>query len=432
MSMTEAPETYAREAAPAAPPVAIAPRRALPTQPRVVRWVHRLRGAALIMIALAAVSGLVYAWMPEPIPVDVAAVSVGPLQVTVDEDARTRVKDRYTISAPLMATLARIELRPGDRVQSGKLLARLVPLDPPLLDARTRALQQARIAAALASRQQAESAIERARAALDFAQTEVARERELNARGASAERLRARAELEARSLSQDLASTQFGARVADYEVQMARLALDRQRDGGNAEQIEIVSPVDGQVLRVLQESAAVVQPGSPLIELGDLRALEVVADVLTSEAVSIRPGANATIEHWGGALPMAAHVRAIEPSAFTRISALGVEEQRVNVLLELDAPQSQWATLGDGYRVETRIEIWSGAAVLSAPASAVFRQGDQWASYRLQSGRTQLVPVEIGQRNPERVEIVRGLAAGDTVVVHPSERLADGARVVPR
>jgi HlyD family secretion protein len=431
MIMTETREPLAFEAAtPAA--ASSTPRRnvALP-QRKSVRWRRRLRALALLSIALAAVGGLVLVWVPEPVPVDLETVSAGPMQVTVDEDGRARVKDRYVVSAPLLASVARIELHPGDRVQPGLLLARLTPLEPPLLDSRSRALQSARVAAALAGREQAASAVVRAQAALEYAQGEAVRERALNQSGASAERLRERAELEARTLAQELASTHFAARTADYEVQMARLALDRQR-GGSADKISIVSPVEGQVLRVLQESAGVVQPGSPLLELGDLKALEIVVDVLTSEAVSIRPGAPAIIDHWGGARPIAAHVRAVEPSAFTRISALGVEEQRVNVVLDLDTPREQWATLGDGFRVETRIEVWSGKDVLSAPASAVFRQRGQWVAFEEQGGRAKLATLELGQRNGERVEIARGLRKGARVVVHPSERLVAGARVEAR
>ncbi|HKP59001.1 MAG TPA: HlyD family efflux transporter periplasmic adaptor subunit [Polyangiales bacterium] len=402
-----------------------------PARP-ALRWARKLRAAALILLGLSVIVGLVFAWLPDPAPVDLATVSIGPMQVTVDEDGRTRVKDRYMVSAPLLANLTRIELRPGDRVLPGQVLARLVPLEPPLLDARTRALQTARVSAALANRDQAATAVARTQAALEYAQNEVARERTLHESGASAERLRDRAELEARTLVSQLASAEFAARVADYEVRMARMALDRQREGAASEKIEIVSPVEGQVLRVLQESAAVVQPGMPLVELGDLTALEVVVDVLTSEAVAVEPGASATVDHWGGPRPLLAHVRAVEPSAFTRVSALGVEEQRVNVLLDLDTPRAEWAALRDGYRVETQIVVWSGSAVLSAPASAVFRERDHWSAFEARSGHALLVPVELGRRNAERVEIVRGLREGAQVIEHPSQHLTDGARVVAR
>ena len=416
-----------------ASPLAAVRRRAVdrPKQHSLQRR-RRLRGALLAALALAAVGGLVVLWLPQPIPVDLGTASVGPLQVTVDEDGRTRVKDRYVVSSPLVASLARIELHPGDRVQPGQILARLTPLDPPLLDARSRALQKARVAAALAAREQASSAVARAQTAFDYAQAEATREAALSQSGVSAERLRERAEFEARTLNQGLASAQFAARIADYELQMARLALEQQRGGSTPEPVVIESPVAGQVLRVLQESASVVQPGSPLLELGDLNALEVVADVLTSEAVSIQPGARATVEHWGGAQPIAAEVRAVEPSAFTRISALGVEEQRVNVVLDLVTPRAAWQSLGDGFRVETRIEVWSAEHVLSVPASAVFRQRSEWVAFEVQDGRARLARLDLGQRNGERVEVLRGLEQGARVVVHPSERLTDGVRVEPR
>ena len=224
--------------------------------------------------------------------------------------------------------------------------------------------------------------------------------------------------------------------MADHELQVAQATLgriDKPRGKHEAEpEVEITSPVRGRVLRVIQESEGAVQPGTPLLEIGDPTALEIVVDVLTSDAVAIQPGAPATIERWGGAQALPAHVRLIEPSAFTRVSALGVEEQRVNVVIDLDAPHATWSALGDGYRVEAAIEVWNGNDVLSVPASAVFRRGEGWAVFQVKDGKALVKSVAIGRQNAEREQITRGLQAGDQVIVHPSDRVADGARVEAR
>jgi HlyD family secretion protein len=222
--------------------------------------------------------------------------------------------------------------------------------------------------------------------------------------------------------------------VADHDLQMAQAALGRiggQRHG-RQDELALTSPIKGRVLRVIQQSEGAVQLGAPLLELGDSGALEVVVDVLTSDAVNVQPGARAWIERWGGEHALASHVRLVEPSAVTRVSALGVEEQRVNVVIDLDEPHAVWAALGDGYRVEARIATWQGQDVLSVAASAVFRRQADWAVFKVENGIARVVKIEVGHRNADRVEIKRGLRAGEQVIAHPSERLADGTRVEPR
>lgn len=393
----------------------------------------------LIAVGLAIVVALVFAWLPEPVPVDVAQVTRGQMRVTVDEDGRTRVKDRYVVSAPLLATSARIELHPGDNIEEGELLARLMPLEPALLDARTQAQSERRLSSAIAGRKQAEAGVARARNALEYAASETQRQRELMQQGATAERALENAEYQERSTREELASAEFALRVAGYEVEMAKLNLERQfgkpgssSSDGETENIELTSPVAGQVLRVIQESAGVVQPGTPLLELGDVKALEVVADVLTSDAVHIRPKAHAWIERWGGDQSLAAHVRSIEPSAFTRVSALGVEEQRVNVILDLDEPYAKWSALGDGYRVEVRILVWQAQDALIAPESAIFRRNDRWAAFIVRDGKAEVAYVDVGHRNGELAEILGGLSEGSQVIVHPSDRVAAGVKVAAR
>lgn len=395
-----------------------------------------LRRGALLILGLGAVSAIVVAWLPKPIPVELSTVDEGPLLVTVDEDGRTRVKDRYVVSAPLMANLARIELTPGDVVEPGTVLARLVPLDPPLLDERTRAQAEAQVAAASASRKQGYAAVDRVRTAYEFAQREAARQRGLIGSGAAAASVVERAELEERSLREELASAEFGARVADNNLRVAEAALGRlgqlAKGKQNDEQMELTAPVKAHVLRVFQQSEGVVQPSTPLLELGDLAALEIVVDVLTSDAVHIREGARTVIDRWGGDQPLHGHVRRLEPSATTSVSSLGVQEQRVNVVIDLDDPRATWASLGDGYRVEAKIAIWEAPKVLSVPASAAFRRGQDWAVFKVDAGIARVVKLEIGQRNSDRIEVKSGLQAGDLVVAHPSERLSDGIMVEKR
>lgn len=394
------------------------------------KWLRRAGTAGFL---LAVIALLVVAWMPAPVPVDAAVARRADLRVTVDEDGRTRVKDRFVVGAPLSGNVARIELHAGDAVHEGDVLARLVPLAPPLLDARTRAEAEARVAATQAQQRQTASSIERARATLQLAESEAGRQRQLLAQGASPAQAVERAEMELRTRREELTSMQFASRVARHEVDLAQAALGRFGAGaGSGDQMEVRAPVDGVVLRVIQESGGVVQAGAPLLELGDPAALEIAIDVLTSDAVRIPIGAHVELDRWGGAGTLAGHVRRVEPSAFTRISALGVEEQRVNVLIDLDTPREQWAALGDGFRVEARIVVLEVPGALSVPATAVFRHGTGWALYRLVEGRAVRTEIETGARTGTEVEVRSGVDEGDVVIVHPSDRVADGIEVERR
>lgn len=404
------------------------------TQPHRRRSQLRIvKRVLVVLLALAALAGLVVAWLPDPVLVDEVVVRRGAMHVTVDEDGRTRVKDRYVVSSPLLATSARIELHPGDRVEEGGLLAQLMPLPPALLDSRSEAQAERRVASAQAGQKQAQTTVARARTLLEFASAETTRQRELTRQGATAARALENAEVQERTTREELASAEFALRVAGYEVEMAKLTLERQSGAVDLKDaIDLASPVAGQVLRVIQESAGVVQPGTPLLELGDVKALEVVADVLTSDAVHIRPRARAWIERWGGESSLQAHVRSVEPSAFTRISALGVEEQRVNVILDLDEPYEKWATLGDGYRVEVRILTWQADDALLVPESALFRRNDRWATFVVRDGRAEIAYVDVGHRNGELAEVLGGLSEGQAVIEHPSDRVAVGVKVAAR
>jgi HlyD family secretion protein len=395
------------------------------------RWIKRV---VLAAVAAGVVALVVVALREKPVAVDVAVAEAGMLKVTVDEDGATRVKDRYVVSAPLTGSLARIELDPGDAVKQGELLARLVPLSPALLDERTKQSAEARVAASLAAQRQAKAMVERARAAQDFVKKDVVTQRELADKGVAARDSVERSELSLRTASADLDSARFGAKVADYEVEMARAALGRlgkRERPGAEEQFLVSAPVSGRVLKVLHKNEGVVQAGTPLVELGDPAALEVVVDVLTSDAVNVRPGAEAALVEWGGA-SLLASVRVVEPSAFTRLSALGVEEQRVNVVLDPAGPPEPWAKLGDGYRVKAEIVTHRKDDALQVPASAVFRRDSGWAVFRVDGETARLTDVRIGLRTQRRVEVVEGLAPGARVVLHPSDRIRDGAKIQVR
>jgi HlyD family secretion protein len=404
-----------------------------------IRWIKRAVG---VLFVLAVLAMLVTAWMPKPVPVDTAGAERATLRVTVDEDGRTRVKDRHVISSPLVGNLGRIDLEPGDTVEEGDVVARIAPLAAPLLDERSRAQSEARVAGSNAAQRQASATISRIEAALAFAREDAQRQRQLAERGTVAEQVARRAELEARTLQEELASAQFAQRVAQHDAEMARAALGRltgaarrgaQRgDAAEEEQLEIRAPVGGTVLKVMHESEGAVQPGTALLEIGDTSALEIVTDILTSDAVHVEPGARVIVDRWGGETPLNGVVRMVEPSAFTRVSALGVEEQRVNVVIDITDPHDVWMSLGDGYRVETSIVVWSEDDVLRVPASAVFRHGEGWAVYRADGGVAALTPIETGRRNGLAVQVLEGLEAGDRVIVHPSDRVTDGVEIEPR
>jgi HlyD family secretion protein len=376
---------------------------------------------------------IVVAWIPNPVEVEVATVTRGPLIVTVNEDGRTRVKDRYVVSSPITGNLARPELEAGDIIEEGQVLARLVPLPPPLLDSRTRAEAKARVDAAQAALRQAEAAVNRARYERDFAKHESERALAVVQQGGLARSDADRAVSTYQSAEEQLRSANFGARVAEHQLKLAQTALlQLSGKSEDAEQLEIASPVGGQVLKVFQESEGVVQAGTPIVEVGDPAALEIVVDVLSQDATRIPDGAPVTIERWGGKTPLDGHVRVVEPSAFTKLSALGVEEQRVNVVVDLDEERDRWSTLGDGYRVEARISVWEGEDVLRLPASAVFRAEEAWATFVVEEGTAVLRAVEIGETNGLETEVLSGLEEGDLVIAYPSDSVRDGVSVTAR
>ncbi|MBX9789958.1 MAG: HlyD family efflux transporter periplasmic adaptor subunit [Pirellulales bacterium] len=414
-----------------------------------------------ILLAVLLIAGLTYAFWPRAVPVDVGQVVRGDLEVTVDEEGKTRIKERYTVSAPLGGRLRRIELDPGDEVRAGKtLLAVIEPNDPALLDKREQAEAEARVKAADASLQQATPRLEAARAGLEYAQSEFRRKRTLKERGGITESELEDAELLVRTRSQELKAAEFAVQIAKFELEQAQAALVRSRpdaadlddDSSETEgslnnapstaaarsaaapvpRIEIRSPITGRVLHVLEESAGVVTAGTGLIEVGNPVDLEIEIDVLSSDAVAIKPGALVRLVHWGGEYPLEGSVRLVEPAAFTKVSALGVEEQRVDVVVDFTDPPEKRTALGDGYRVEARIVVWQGEDIVKVPASALFRQGDDWAVFRVVGDRAVFTPIKLGHSNALEGEVLEGLSAGDVVIVHPSDTVVDGVKVIRR
>lgn len=390
----------------------------------------RLVRIALVVLILAAI--LLWVFRPAPVPADFATVQKGTLQVTVEDEGHTRVRDRYVVSAPLPGRMQRIELEPGDPVVANKtVLARFAPTDPALLDVRTRAELEARARAAESSVGTARAERDRLKAELAFAESEQRRARELLKSGAIAAREVESAERQVQTLKSAIESAAFAVRTAGHELELARASLLQTRRG-NAATIPLYSPVDGVVLRRLHESAAVVPTGEPLLEIGDLHDLEIVADFLSTAAVDVSPGQPVLIEQWGGNRPLRGRVRRVEPSGFTKISALGVEEQRVNVLIDFDEPREMWQQLGDGYRVEARIIVWSGDNVLKVPTSSLFRDGTDWAVYTVVNGTAELQIVHVGQRNALEAQVLRGLDEGEQIVVYPSDAIRPGVKLTAR
>ena len=389
---------------------------------------RRARRAVLGALAAAGAAALVYAWMPRPIEVNVVRVARGSLDVFVEEDGRTRVRERFVVNAPLSGMLARVEVEPGDRIAEGDVVARVAPPHPLLLDERGRAEAASRLDAALAQARQADAAAERARAARDFAGRDASRAERLAREQALTAAERERAELQDRVAAQDLAAAELQRQVAAAQVASARAVLGTLRRGG-AEIVEVTAPTGGVVLRVLRESQGAVAVGTPLVEIGNPTRLEVVVDVLSADAPAIAAGAPVWVEAWGGEGALLGRVRRVEPSAFTRVSALGVEEQRVDVVVSLGPTPAE---LGDHYRVETRIRTWRGDGILTIPSSGAFRDGDGWAVYAARGGRARRVPIEVGHRGRLDLEVTGGLAEGDLVVLYPDDRIGEGSRIKPR
>jgi HlyD family secretion protein len=393
-----------------------------------MRVLKRIR----LLLGLLVVAGFVaVALWPEAMTVDVATATNGPMQVSIDEDGETRVRQRFVISAPVAGRVERIELEPGDRVTRAKtVLVRLAPVQSSLLDPRTRAEFSAAVETARAAVGQAQAERQRSLAALERARSSEARQRALFDGGAIPRDTLEAAQTAVQTAEEAARAAGFALQGAEYQLQQARARL--QAPGSTNAAVEIRAPVDGVVLKRFRESSTVVAPGEPLLEIGDPEQIEIVADLLSTDAVRVPPGAAVLIEQWGGGHALSGRVRRVEPSGFMKVSALGVEEQRVNVIIDFDDPAAASRALGDGYRVEVRIVIWQDANALMAPSGCLFRQGDAWAVFVVEDGVARLQPVELGQRNQTAGQILSGLSAGQTLVLHPPDTLTDGMRVTVR
>ncbi len=396
------------------------------------------------------VAGIVYGLLPQAVPVEAAKATVGPLRVTVEEEGKTRLRSRYIVSAPVSGFMTRLALKAGDHVKSGDVITRLSPVNAPFLDTRARDTGEARVRVALAALEVANSRIRALQEALRSAEVDLSywtrqqqREQGLVKSGdLPAQRLdqtatevkRAEAAVSAARANIETANMQIDS--AEAEVSAARAALGPSSSNGKAaprgETIPVKIPAGGRVIRVIQESEGVVNPGTPLIEIGDANAIEVEVEVevLSPDAVQMAPGTRVLLSGWGGTGALEGRVRVIEPGGFTKISALGVEEQRVRVIGDITSPEADWKKLGDGYRVESSFVLWEGEQVLQVPANALFRYQNGWALFAMEGGVARRKTVEVGHRTGLAAEILSGLKDGDAVVAHPDETVEDGKKVV--
>ena len=398
-----------------------------------------LRRRALFWTPAVAALALALVWLfkPQPIAVDLATVRRGPLQVTVSDEGETRVRDMFVVSASITGLMRRVELEPGDKVVANEtIIARLEPSVPMFLDERAAAEASAGVDAAAAARSLAEAQLRHAEAERDFAESELRRLRALASRETISENDLDSASRRAKTAVAAVEEAKAAVRMRESEFNQAHARLlnpgQAKRSAKDCDCVLVYSPVSGSVLRVLQESEGIVSAGTPIVEMGDPRSLEVEVDLLSEEAVRVRPGQRALIEGWGGQAPLEGVVRRVEPFGFTKVSALGIEEQRVNVIIDLTSAYEQWQSLGHGYRVEPHIIVWESRDEIVAPLSALFRDGENWAVFVSNGGRASLRHVQIGQENGVYAQIMDGITPGERIVLHPNDRVSDGVRIEER
>lgn len=386
---------------------------------------RRLTAAGTLLTAAAL---LLWAFLPAPVTVETAPVTRGDLTVSTEAEGEARVREVIVVSAPIAGLLQRVSLHPGDTVTAGQVVAQIGPVTPALLDSRARAVAEATAAAAAAAVDLARSQLMQAEAARDFARTEADRARTLFARAALSQRMLDDATLSERTAESAVASARATLAVREKELDSARAMLDGAPASATACCVEVTAPVAGTILNVTTEDEQVLQPGTPIMQIGNLQDMEIVVHVLSRDAVDIAKGADATITNWGGA-DLPARVERVEPGAETRISALGIEEQRVEVRLSLRAPPPP--TLGHGFRVTARITTALARNILRVPIAALFRSGGDWAVYTAEDGRAALHLLSLGRRNDEWAEVLTGLDAEARVILHPSDAIADRLRIKP-
>ncbi len=387
----------------------------------------------IIAVALG-IAAFVYGFWPTPLQVETTEAVRGDLTIMVQDDGRTRIREKVTLSAPVPGKLLRIELDEGDPVQGGKtVLARILPNDPAPLDARLEAQAKARVQAANAGFSLAGANLDRVQETHRISKREYDRAVELLQKGALPQAEFDEAEHKERVAKAAVRSTEFAVAVAKFEVELAEAALARNEPSEDAPSSQdtwtITSPVDGKVLRVFEEHASVVAAGAPLIEIGDPTDLEMVIDVLSADAVAIHPGARVVVEQWGGEQPLEGVVRVVEPSAFLKVSALGVEEQRVNVVADFVSKVELRRALGDEYRIEARIVVDEVTDVIKIPTGALIHEGNHWVAFRVVNGRVQKRILEVGQSNGLETVVTKGIDEGDVLILYPSDKIHDGAHV---
>jgi HlyD family secretion protein len=373
---------------------------------------HLAYGIAIVLVLVITILAL----LPDPIPVETAKVERGPMSVTVESRGETRVRDRFVITAPISGRVARIGLREGEQIDRGDVVARITPLP---MDSRQRSGAEARVSAAAALARQAAAAVQTAEAAWQLARRERSRVETLAREGVSAEQALDQARTEEELAQRELQAARQRAQAASSDLEAARAALI-------SAPVEVRSPVSGRLFRIPERSERIVNAGTPILEIGDAALLELVIDVLSQDAVKISAGDRVIVEQWGGDRPLHGTVRLVEPSAFEKISALGIEEQRVNVIADIaDAPPE----LGDAYRVEAKIVVWESDNVLKVPVSALARAGDEWSVFVVKDDRAVRRVIEVGHRNALEAEVLKGLLPGELVIEHPSFEIREGVRV---
>lgn len=397
---------------------------------KLKRWL--IIGAVVVTV----VSLIAYGYKPKPVLVEAAEAKSGPLRVTIEEEGKTRVTDRFVVSPPIAGYVRRIGLKVGDAVSRGQVLFHLEPLTvrASVLDPKTRAQGQARVAAARSALQAAQEKAKAEAANVAYWQTQLTRVKQLDKTRDIAREVVDRTVTDAERADAALRAAQFEVQSARAEVESARAELEHSaavaREGGEA--VVVRAPVGGRVLKVIRESEGVVNPGDAVLEIANARVLEVEVEVLSADAVKIAPGSRVVLERWGGEKPLEGRVRRIEPTAFTKVSALGVEEQRVRVIADITSPHEEWRALGDGYRVEAGFILWESAEVLQIPVSALFRHQDGWAVFVVDNNFARRRNVEVGRRNGLTAQIDKGLKAGERVIAHPDTTIEDGRAVQVR
>jgi HlyD family secretion protein len=398
-----------------------------PSSRHLVRRSLPWLGAALLLALVA------WGLWPKPVIIETGVVARSPLTVRVSEEGKTRVRNRYVVASPVAGNMRRVPLKPGDPVEAGKtVLTTIEPVVPPLLDPRARTQAEAAVALHEASRKQALESLASAKTAMKLAEADRDRMRAVTQRGTLSESDRDRMEADASIKAAQVRASEFALQVMDYELAQARAVLDRPAGSSSNNLVTVTSPVSGRVLKVMQESETIVSPGSAILEVGDPADIEIEAEILSRDAVTIKPGDSVEIEQWGGENPLKGRVRRVEPAAFTKISALGVEEQRVIVLSDLiDVPEAA-KSLGDRYRVEVRVAVWHSDQVMVVPSGGLFREGNAWKTFIYQNGRAHIATLEAGRSDGHLTEVLSGLHPGDKVLLHPPDTVKDGTPVIER